>query len=258
MKKWLYSGLLIIFLVGCAGGKFQIPKQEYHTQVHVLGVLPLLVDYNSPLNYPQKDALFDLLSRSAAGKNEFLVEQLRKKKGYFDVRALSVSPELTALSLLSAGNSHDEIGRPQGYIFNAATIAELARRNAVDALLVVVLSGEQVEKIRRSRTLLETLKTRYSAVLATAAVLDCKGQVLWQLAGAESFQVLTLQYADFDEAYYNKADLVRVKNISLSGIEQVLDEGSGKDGDSRLPEIYKDLFAEITSGISPGLFDVLR
>jgi len=257
MKKWLFCGLLIIFISGCASGKYQIPKKEYQTRVQVLGVLPLMVDYNSSLTYPQKDVLFDMLARSVSGKHELLVEQLKKKKGYFDVRALSVSPELTALSLLSAGSPHDESGWPQGYAFDAATISEIAKQNVVDAVLLVVFSGEQIEETRRSRTKLETLTTRFNDIRATAAVIDRNGQTLWQLAGKESFQALVLQYADFDEAYFNKTDLVRVKNISLSGIERVLDEDPDKDGILKPPEMYTNLFSEIVSGISPSLLDSL-
>ena len=258
MKKWLFSVFVIVFLAGCGSGTFQVPKKEYQTQVQVLGVLPLLVDYNSSLNYPQKDILFDILSRSATGKHEVLVEELKKKKGYFDVRPLSVSPELTALSLLSAGSPHDESGWPQGYVFDAVTISEMARQNVLDAVLVVVFSGEQIEETRRSRTKLETLTTNYSDIRATAAVIDRNGQVLWQLAGKDSFQALVLQYADFDEAYFNKTDLVRVKNVTMSGIERVLDETPDKNGVSLQPRMYKNLFAEIASGISPSLLDSLR
>jgi len=258
MRKLLYCSLLIIFLSGCVSGEYQIPKQEYQAKVQVLGVLPLLVDYNSPLNYPQKDTLYDILARSTNGKHEILVEQLKKKKGYFDVRSLPASPELTALSLLSAGSPHDEAGWPRGYALDAATISEMARQNVVDAVLVVVFSGEQIEETRRSRTKLETLTTRFNDVRTTAAVIDRNGQLLWQLAGKESFQALVLQYADFDEAYFNKTDLVRVKNVSLSGIERALDEDPDKDGVTELPAMYADLFSEITSGISPSLLDSLR
>lgn len=258
MKKWLVCGLAAVFLFGCTGGSYRISKKEYQSRVQVLGVLPLLVDYNSSVNYPQKEALYDLLSRSAAGKHEFLMKQLKEKKGYFDVRLLSVSPELTALSLLSGGNTHDESGFPTGYVFDAATVAEMARQNVVDAILVVVFSGERVEEVRRSRTKLETLKTRYGDIRATAAVIDRNGEVLWQMAGPESFQALVLQYPDFDEAYYNKTDLVRVKNVSLAGIERVLDESPDEGGNKKLPEMYKKLFSEIVSGISPGILDSLH
>lgn len=258
MKRMLFAGLLIVFLAGCGSGTFQVPKQEYQTRVQVLGVLPLLVDTNSTLNYPQRDNLFAILARSASGKHQYLVEALKEKKGYFDVRSLSVSPELTALSLLSAGSSHDESGWPLGYAFDAATVAEIARQNVLDAVLVVVFSGEQIEETRRSRTKLETLTTQFSDIRATAAVIDRNGQVLWELVGPESFQALVLQYADFDEAYYNKTNLVRVKDITLSGVERVLDETPDKDGGTVLPRMYKNLFAEIASGISPNLFDSLR
>jgi len=254
----LFCGLFIIFLAGCGSGQFQVPKQEYQTRVQVLGVLPLLVDTNSSLNYPEQDNLFAILARSARGKERFLVEKLKEKKGYFDVRSLSVSPELTALSLLSAGSPHDKSGWPQGYAFDAATIAEIARQNVLDAVLVVVFSGEQIEQTRRSRTKLETLTTHFSDIRATAAVIDRNGQTLWQLSGPESFLALLLQYPDFDEAYYNKTDFVRVKNITLSGIERALDETPDKNGVVPLPPMYENLFAEIASGISPNLLDALR
>jgi hypothetical protein len=258
MKKFLFAGLVLLLLFGCASGSFQVPKQEYQKRVQVLGVLPVLVDYASATKYPQKEALYDILARSAQGKHEFLVDRLKKKKGYFDVRSLTVNPGLTALSLLSAGSPHDEAGRPLGYLFDRATVAELTRQNVVDALLIVVLSGEQVEETRRSRTMLETLNTGYSEVYATAAVIDRNGEVLWQMAGADGFPALMLQYPDFDEAFYNKTDLVRVKNITLAGIERTLEENVAADGAAEIPEMYKDLFSEIASGISPGLLDSLR
>lgn len=258
MKKILCSLFFIVFLAGCSSGTYQLPKKEYQTKVQVLGVLPLLVDYNSSLAYPEKDNLFNILASSTRGKYEILVEQLRNKKGYFDVRPLSANSDLTALSLLNAGSPHDESGLPQGYSFDTATVSEIARQNVLDAILVVVFSGEQVKEVRRSRTKLESLETSYSQILATAAVIDRDGKVLWTLAGEDSFRALTLQYPDFDEAYYNKTDIVRVKNISLSGVERALDEGSEKDGKPTLPKMYKELFAEIVGGISPSILDSLK
>ena len=258
MKKILCCLCLTVFIAGCSSGTFQLPKKEYNARVQVLGVLPLLVDYNSPLDYPEKDNLFNMLVGSASGQHKLLVEQLRKKKGYFDVRPLSVSPDLTAISLLSAGSPHDESGWPQGYAFDVATVARMAKQNVLDAVLVVVLSGEQVNEIRRSRTKMETLETRYNQIVATAAVIDRDGQVLWTLAGEDSFQALTLQYPDFDEAYYNKTDLVRVKNISLSGVKRALEEVPDKKDQLGLPKMYKRLFSEIVGGISPSILDPLK
>lgn len=250
--------LAVIVFSGCTSGTFQVPKQEYQARVQVLGVLPVLIDRNSPTGYPAREPLFDLLSRSVADRQSILAERLRQKKGYFDVRVLNVNPELIALSLLSAGNTHDVSGSPLGYRFDRETVSALSKQNVVDALLVVVLSAEQIEQTRRSRTMLESLKTRYDDIVATAAVIDREGQILWQLAGEEAFPLVTLQYADFDEAYYNKTDLVKLKNISLSGIEKTLDEVADDQDADGLPEKIDQLFKRIVSSISPGLLDSMR
>ena len=258
MGRFLFCILLILILTGCGSGKYNIPKQEYQTKVQVLGVLPLLVDYNSTLVYPEKEILFDVLTQSARGKHEHLVKLLKEEKGYFDVRMLKASPKLTALSLIGAGSSHDKNGWPQGYAVDAATVAEIARQNVLDAVLIVVFSAERINETRRSRTKLESLKTVYSEVLATAAVVDRSGNELWQLAGTDSYRALVLQYADFDEAYYNRTNIVQVKNVSMAGVERVLNEADDKNGIKVLPEVYTDLFTEISSGISPSLLDSLR
>lgn len=251
MKKLLTYILMILFLAGCSWGQFNVPKQDYQEKVQVLGVLPLLVDTGAYFEYPQKETLLDLVARSTVGQQEILVSRLRAEKGYFDVRALPGSPELLAMSLLAGEQPRSEDGRPNGYLFNSQAVAELAERNVVDALLVVVLSGAQVKEKRRSRTLLESLETTYNDILATAAVIDRSGKVLWQLTDADAVRILLLQYADFDEAYYNRTDLVKVKNIGIPGLEKALD--GEEDGDP--PKAYQKLFDRIVSGISPGLFD---
>ena len=258
MRKLFFALVCLVLLAGCSSGTFHIPKQEYQSRVQVLGVLPLMVDRNSSINYPHKDWLFDRLASSASGKHLNLVEELVLKKGYFDVRALSLDTQLTTMSLLSRGSSHDANGRPSGYALDPATVTEIARRNVVDALLVVVFSGETITETRRSRTKLETLTTSYSDLVATAAVVDRNAQVLWQLTGDDSFQAMILQYPDFDEAHYNHTDVVRVKNVSMEGVEHMLDEDPDRNGVKTLPKMYDELFEKIASGISPGLLDSLR
>ena len=250
-------GLFLLLLGGCSPGKFQLSKQEYQAKVQVLGVLPLLVDRAAPLVYPQGEVVYDLLTRSNVGKYEELVTLLKKKKGYFDVRGLP-GGDLLAMSLFDGVQPVDAQGRPKGFAFNQATVAELTQRYVVDALLIVVFSGAQVEENRRSRSLLESLHTRYSDLLATAAVVDRDGKILWQLNGADSYQALQLQYADFDEAYYNRTNQVQVKNISLAGVERALGEAPEVKGKQRLSKMYVELFGRISSGLSPGLLDSMR
>lgn len=257
MKKCLIYGLFLVLLSSCGSGTFQVSKQDYQTKVQVLGVVPLLIDRQASFNYPQKEALLDLLARSNGAKHEELVEKLKGKKGYFDVRALPGSAELLSMSLLSGELPRNKFGRPEGYRFNPDAVAELARRNVVDALLVVVFSGAKVEETRRARNLLESLTTGFTDVLVTAAVIDSAGRPLWKMAGADSYQALVLQYADFDEAHFNRTEQVQVKNIRLSGIEPLFEEIPGRDDRGKLPKLYERLFNRIVSGISPGLLDSL-
>ncbi len=257
MRKMLLFGLMILLLSSCGTGTFQVPKQDYQAKVQVLGVVPLLLDRQAPLDYPQREALYDLLVRSNAGKHEQLVTRLKAKKGYFDVRSLSGSADLLEMSLLAGERPRDEVGRPTGYLFNPEAVDELARRNVVDALLVVIFTGGKVEETRRSRNLLESLNTGYNDVLVTAAVIDRQGQPLWTMAGKDSFQAMTLQYADFDEAYYNRTDQVEVKNIRLSGIEPLLMPAPESAEQATVPKLYERLFDQIAAGISPGLLGSL-
>jgi hypothetical protein len=257
MKKLI--GIFMLLLVsGCGSGVYQIPKQEYQAKVQVLGVLPFLVDRTTQIDYPQKEQLFDFLTRSVAGKQDLLVEKLKDKKGYFDVRAIPLDSQLVGLSLLGGGRSYDANGLPSAYAFDSATIAEMAKRNVVDALLIVVLSGERVTETRRSRTKLESLHTQFEDIVVTAAVVDRSGSPLWQMSGSEAFRLLTLQYPDFDEAYFNKTDLVRVKDISLAGIERALAEKTDDSGKVELPKVYDSLISGIAAGISPGLLDSIK
>ena len=256
MKKWIALGLVSLFLVACIGGRYQLPKTDYQAQVQVLGVLPLLIDRSAPLNYPHREGLYDLLARSNQGKHEELVARLKQKKGYFDVRPLPGNADLLAMSLLSESQPVTPDGRPKAPLLSPAAVNELLDKNVLDGLLLVIFSGAQVEESRRSRTLLETLQTRYSDILATAVVVGRDGKLLWQLTEKESYQALVLQYADFDEAYYNRTDQVRVKNIELSGLALLLEGEPGAE--KQLPELYAELFDKISSSISPGLFDALR
>jgi len=256
MKRVFLAVAVLLLLGACSSGTYNIPKREYQSRVQVLGVVPILVD-SRPINYPHSVDVYHLLKTSAQNKHYHLTEQLRTKKGYFDVRPLDINPELTALSLLAGGGTYDDSGRPLGYRFDAATVSALARQNVVDALLIVVFSGEQIDENRRSRTKLESLRTTYSSIQATAKVVDRDGKVLWELTGTDSYQAVNLQYPDFDEAHFNRTNQVHVKNISLAGAERYISDGEKADS-AEPSRMYRELFSTIVSAISPGLLDSLR
>ena len=253
--RYLAVGLTILLLAACSGGTFHLSKKEYQQQVKTLGVLPLLVDTGSSVQHPQREAVFRLLQQHNAGKEEKLVELLRASKAYFDIRPVSGNPALLYRQLISGSQLAGETGTLyRSYQFNAAGAASLARDAVVDALLVVVLNGlDKVEK-RWDRTLVDYLETSYNSIQVTAFVIMPDGQLVWEYPGRGSEKFLDLQYPDFDEAYYNKTDEVRVKFITVPGLDRTLGEqSSGVFSSEEYPKPYRDLFKSLAAALKPGL-----
>jgi len=252
--------LLFLPLLGCTGGSYKLAPETYHQQVKTLGVVPLLVDDQSTILHPDRAAILDLLARQNAGKSPWLVEALRERKGYFDVREVAGDPR-TLFGQLIAGNTVAGEGgkRQRRYGFQPAAVSELCRRNAVDGLLVVVLNGlvRPEKRWDRDRASLNFLQTDYNVILASAAVVLPTGAVAWEnAAGDDAF--LELQYPDFDEAYFNAADAVRLHFVTVAGLERILARrDSGVLFKSSLSQRYKALFAGLADALTPGLVEQL-
>lgn len=255
----LFSVLLIgALLSGCANGVFKVPKEEYRTQVQTLGVLPIIVDTGSAINHSRRDGVVSLLERTAIGKLESSIEKLRKKKGYFDVRYVGESPRQLLRQLIVGPLPSLEGSRlPGGYRFSATGAKQLADLKVVDALLIVILSGVEHEETRRSRNKLETLKTNYNDIMATAAVIDARGQVLWEMTGEDAHQLLALQYPDFDEAFFNKTDVVKLKEITLAGLDRTLTVEQEEGQPPRMAPAYQELVNRLVAALSPSLLSSL-
>lgn len=253
--RHLALGLLVLLLAGCSGGTFHVPKQEYRQQVKTLGVLPLLVDADGTIVHPQRDAVLRLLDTHNAGKEQRLVELLRDAKAYFDIRPVAGTPAQLYRQLVAGAELAGESGTLyRSYRFSASGAASLTREAVVDGLLVIILNGlEKVEK-RWDRTLVDYLETSYNSIQVAAFVVLPDGRVVWEYPGAGSRRFLDLQYPDFDEAYYNKTDEVRVKFISVPGVDRTLGEqAGGVFSRNEFPKPYQDLFKDLTSALKPGL-----
>lgn len=241
--------LLPLLLVACGGG-FQVPRSEYRQQVRTLGVLPLLVDEASVVVHPLRDEVLDLLRRHSVGKEERLVEAVREEKGHFDVRPLAGAPRALFGAVVAAAPD-------RRYRFHPAAVAELAEEGVVDALLVVILHGETRAGKRWDRRHLSYLEVPYDDIRAYAAVVLPSGETVWELPGGDE-PFLALQYPDFDEAFYNRAEEVRVKYITPAGLERTLAEPlPGLFGRSTFPGRYRKLFEDIASALRPGWLNPL-
>lgn len=258
MIRTIVLGMLIVSLSACAGAGFKIDKQEYRQRVRTLGVVPLLVDGSSRLEHPRAQEVVELLRRSSAGQHQHLVELLKQQKGYFDVRP--VAGDAAALfGRLVQGRAWQEgdKGPYYHYSFNVPTVAELNQRHGTDALLVIVLNGAVRSEKRWDRTRLSYLEAPYNSVLVTAAVVLPSGEIVWESPGGESF--LDLQYAAFDEAYYNKTDEVAVHFITLPGLERYFDEPGRKWLQATVvPRPHQELFDRLAAELKPGLLNPFK
>jgi len=253
--RYLTLCLTVLFVAACSGGTYHIPKKEYQQQVKTLGVLPLLVDTRSTVQHPRRDEVFGLLKKHNHDKEQKLIEQLRASKSYFDIRPVSGQADRLFRQLVSGSDLVGEGGELyRSYRFNAGGASSLTRDAVVDGLLVVILNGlDKVEK-RWDRTLVDYLEISYNSIRASAYVILPDGKVVWEYPGAGSEKFLDLQYPDFDEAYYNKTDEVRVKFISVPGLDRTLGEqGGGVFSRVEYPEPYHDLFKTVAKALKPGL-----
>ena len=129
----------------------------------------------------------------------------------------------------------------------------------VDAILVVIFNGVDRDEKRWDRTKLTFLRANYNVILASAMVLTADGQVLWEYHGKPGESFLPLQYPDFDEAHYNKTEEVKIRHISLAGLERTLAERSNSlfsRASGPLP--YQNLFDQLASELNPGMINPLR
>ncbi|OHB25788.1 MAG: hypothetical protein A2X84_07705 [Desulfuromonadaceae bacterium GWC2_58_13] len=260
MQRWFLASVLLLMITGCGGGSFTVPKDQYREQVQTLGVLPLMLDEASDIDHPERDAVAEMLRRYNAATQGLLIETLKESKNYFDVRVVPGDAREMFNRLVTGRNlngSGDEQHR--GYVLNGTEIASLAEKNVVDALLVLIFNGLERQETRWDRTKLTYLKARYNVILVGAMVITPDGRVLWEYHGEPGESFLPLQYPDFDEAFYNKTEEVKIRFISIPGLERTLAERETAFlGSGSWPRLYKELFEGLASELSPGMINPLR
>ncbi len=253
MKKILAVGLCIV-LVGCAGLAGQKPDAP-ERRVKTLGVLPVLIDVET-IEYANRDGLVALLEETSRDVDERLIEQLRKKGDYFDVRpvALSSGGTLGAIvekrTLVAAGGEH------YTYTFNPGGITALVDAHLVDAVLVVIINGVKRPEKRWSEygTRLEYLETDYRSLLYSAAVVAAPAEVLWRRPVPTGDFFLRLEYPDFMEAYWNLAETVRLKERTLPGLQRALAEPEeGLFVKSAVSKKYGQMVRELVDHLKKGM-----
>lgn len=256
MLRSLFLLLLLVSLTACQGS-FQVPKEQYRERVKTLGVLPLMVDGKSAIEHPDSAGVVALLRKYSSNKQQHFVELLQAEKSYFDVREVSGDPQRLMNRLVRSRSVQETPDGPyHHYDLSPEVVAELARENVVDALLVIVLNGTTRVQKRWDRNRPTYLEAPFNDILASAMVVLPSGEVLWQYDGPASSPFLALQYPNFDEAYYNKTEKVALHFVTLEGVERALSEpGRSWFQDTKLSRPYQELFQDMAKQLKPGLLN---
>ncbi|TYO98525.1 hypothetical protein EDC39_106127 [Geothermobacter ehrlichii] len=256
--RLLLVSLLLLAVTACSGGRFHLARDEYSARVKTLGVVPILVDAGS-FSHPQSAELVALLQKHNRGKAAVLVEKLRSKERYFDVRLVEGDPASLFRRLVAGSRLTGDGGRfYRDYSFSAQGVSEVAADYVVDGLLVVIQSGIERVETRRDRIPVNYLEAPYQSVQVRAVVVLPDGTLAWDYPAQGSATFLDLQYPDFDEAYYNRTDRVKIKFVTLDGLDRALGEvDAGVFGSQKLPKPYADLFDSLTGGLAPLLGGLL-
>ena len=226
MKK-IALVLVCLILSACVTSKmYTVSPEEYKQQVKTLGVLPILIDIES-INYYSRDGLVSLLNLSTDAVQKQLIDKLRKQGSHFDVRPVEGDPQEIRTRILAGQDVVGEAAATRiSYTFSPQGSSQLADEAVADAVLVVVVHGIKRQEKRWSSfsMRMEYLTADYSSLLYTASIVDPTGRVLWQLDMEPDEVLLRLDFPDFTEAYWNRAETVRIKSISLTGLRRTLKE----------------------------------
>lgn len=253
--------LVFIFLfvagtmLGCAQNHFNVPTTTFADKVKVLGIAPIFIDADSDIIHPQKDLLIPLISDLNRKYEPLLVRKLQSTGNFYAVTLQADEPKQLFSSLVARREKRDDASiRYNKYFWKNDEIGSYIKKNRLDAVMVIVVSGlTQTNKIFSSN-LLTSLETNYNYLLLTAQILGLDGTVLWEYPNFRGrlltyYPLINLQYPDFSESDANLSRKTEVRFKSLDGIRRTLEQ---KKNDWLLrethdPEVYGKLFDEMRS-----------
>lgn len=247
--------LLALSTVGCAQNHFNIPAENYAEKVKVLGVAPIFVDADSDIIHPEKELLIPLMAELNRKFEPLIVRKLQSTGNYYAVTPLTDEPRQLFSSLLARREKRDDANiQYNKYFWKNDEIGAYLKKNRVDAVLVMVVSGLTKNGKIYSSNLLTSLETDYNFLILTAQILGADGTVLWEYPNFRGrlltyYPLVNLQYPDFSESEANLSKKTSLRFKTLDGIRRTLEQ---KRSDLLLretqePEIYGKLFDEITS-----------
>ncbi len=173
--------LLLPLLGGCAHNYYNLPQNVVADKVKVLGLVPIVVDRDSDIRFPQREELITLLENSNRSYERELLRLLKESNNFYTVTMLDVDPRAAFSSMLFRRERRDDAAiQYNKYFWKEDALADFIRKNSLDAVMFVVVSGITRSDRLYSANLLDSLTTDYNFLIMTAQVVDSKGPVLWE------------------------------------------------------------------------------
>jgi hypothetical protein len=215
-------------LSGCASNYYNVPRDSFEKKVRVLGVAPIFVDTESDIRHPDREALVALIKEHNRASQKELVQRLKDTGNFFSVVRVEEDADQLFQRLFSRREMRDDAGIAYNkYFYKDGDLQEFLRKNSLDAVMLVVVSGITKQEKLFSSNLLSYLDSSYNALIMTAQILDNERTILWEYPNFRKSPLsmrpfVTLQYPDFDEAAANLSDKVDVKFKTIPGITRAL------------------------------------
>jgi len=255
--KRLFVALLVVAgtMLGCAQNYFNVPAENFAEKVKVLGVAPIFIDSDSEIIYPQKELLLPLIADLNRKYESMLVRKLQSTANFYAVTLLGDEPQQLYSSLLARREKRDDANiQYNKYFWKNDEIGAYIKKNRVDAVMVVVVSGLTKTSKIFSTNLLTSLESNFNFLTITAQIVSPDGTVLWEYPNFRGrlltyYPLVNLQYPDFSESEANLSRKIEVRFKTLDGIRRTLEQ---KKSDWLLretqePEVYGKLFDEMIS-----------
>ncbi len=245
----------LTFVAGCAQNHFNLPQESVANKVRVLGIVPIITDPDSDIRHPQKDDLVALISAENRKNERELLRLVKNTNSFYTVTTLDLDPATTFRSLLFRRERRDDATiQYNKYFWKEDALADLMKKNSLDALMFVVVSGiSRPDKITSSN-FMDSLETEYNFLIMTAQIVDARGTLLWEYPNFRrqslSFTpLMNLQYPAFDEAKANMSSKTNLKFKTIEGIKRALERKKSDLLGRNTPqsEIYATQFDEMTS-----------
>ena len=262
MKRFIVGLLLAATtMLGCAQNHFNIPAENFAEKVKVLGIAPIFMDADSDIIYPQKELLIPLITELNRKHEPLLVRKLQSTGNFYAVTPLADEPRQLFSALMARREKRDDANiQYNKYFWKNDAIGAYIKKNRLDAVMLVVVSGLTNTSRIYSSNLLTSLETEFNFLTLTAQIIGPDGTVLWEYPNFRGrllsyYPLVNLQYPDFSESEANLSRKTEVRFKSLDGIRRGLDQKKSDwlFRETQEPEVYGRLFYAITSlFVKPG------